>query len=175
MGIAVRSADCAHGPFTYIPVVGTSAHGYRIGSGSRPYKGSFGGRVFPLWRDSVATVPNVRPKFLSILAKKYGSTVTSEDVVAYIAAIAAHPAFTVRFQDDLSTPGLHIPLTEKRHTFSEVAELGRTIIWLHTFGERMTDEEKGRLAEPPRLPLARRPRIPEEGAIPQILTQCPTL
>ena len=131
------------------------------------YKGSFGGRAFPLWRDAKASISNVRPKLLTFLTQKYGIEISAEDLVAYIAATAAHPAFTARFQDDLSTPGLHIPLTAERDTFAEAVELGRTIIWLHTFGERMTDPAKGRPAQPPRLPAARRPTIPKDGAIPQ--------
>ena len=63
--------------------------------------------------------------------------------MAYIAAVAAHPAFTARFQEDLSTPGLRIPLTADGRHFAEAAELGRTVIWLHTFGERMADPGKG--------------------------------
>jgi len=46
-------------------------------------------------------------------------------------------------------------------------EVGRKVIWLHTFGERMVDPKKGRPAQPPRLPPARMPRIPAAGAIPQ--------
>lgn len=125
-----------------------------------------GGRIFPLWRDAEATVPNVRPALLRFLTEKYGKSVTAEDVVAYLAAVAAHPAFTARFQDDLTTPGLRIPLTAKPALFAEAVALGRTVIWLHTFGERMTDTNAGRLPEPPRLPAARRPRIPAGGAIP---------
>ncbi len=83
-----------------------------------------GGRVFPLWRDSDASVSNVRPKLLAFLAQKYGVEVNAEDVVAYVAAVAAHPAFTARFQSDLSTPGLHIPLTADRETFAEAAGSG---------------------------------------------------
>ena len=131
------------------------------------YKGSFAGRVFPLWRDSNASVSNVRPKLLTFLTQKYGVEVNAEDVVAYIAATAAHPAFTARFQDDLSTPGLRIPLTADRKTFTEAVELGRTVIWLHSFGERMPDPAKGRPTQPPRLPASRRPNIPKAGAIPQ--------
>ena len=131
------------------------------------YKGSFGGRVFPLWRDSKASIPNVRPALLTFLTLKFGVEVNAKDIVAYIAATAAHPAFTARFQNDLSTPGLHIPLTADRNTFGEAVELGRTVIWLHTFGERMIDPSKGRPARPPRLPPARRPNIPMDGAIPQ--------
>src|SRR5262249_52706465 len=51
--------------------------------------------------------------------------------------------------------------------FSEAAELGRTIIWLHSFGERMTDPKRGRPAQPPRLPTERMPRIPAAGEISQ--------
>jgi hypothetical protein len=126
-----------------------------------------GGRAVPLWRDVNASISNVRPKLLIFLAQKYRVEVSAEDLVAYIAATAAHPGFTARFQDDLSTPGLHIPLTADRNTFAEAVELGRTIIWLHTFGERMADPAKGRPPEPPRLPAARHPNIPKEGTISQ--------
>jgi hypothetical protein len=131
------------------------------------YKGSFGGRVFPLWSDPQASIPNLPPALLAFLTRKYGVEVTAEDVVAYIAAVAAHPAFTARFQKDLSTPGLRIPLTGEGRCFAKAADLGRTVIWLHTFGERMTDPRNGRPAQPPRLPTASRPRIPARGAIPQ--------
>ena len=37
--------------------------------------------------------------------------------MAYIAAVAAHPAFTSRFKSDLVKPGLRIPLTADAETF----------------------------------------------------------
>lgn len=132
-----------------------------------------GGRVFPLWRDEKATIPNLPPALLGFLVGKYGSKVGAEDLVSYIAAVAAHPAFTVRFHDDLSTPGLKVPLTANGETFREAAELGRRIIWLHTFGERMTDPKKGRPAQPPRLPAAGMPQIPAAGEIPQTASKMP--
>jgi hypothetical protein len=87
--------------------------------------------------------------------------------MAYIAATMAHAGFAERFRDDLSTPGLRIPITAECATFREAADLGRKIIWLQTFGERMTDPKKGRPAQPPRLPAERMPRIPAAGAISQ--------
>ena len=81
------------------------------------YKGSFGGRVFPLWRDRAASEPNLPPKLLGFLERKYKTTVSAEDLMAYIAAVAAHPAYTARFQDDLAQPGLRIPLTANAQTF----------------------------------------------------------
>ncbi len=129
------------------------------------YKGSFGGRAFPLWRDDKAQQPNLPPSLLPYLSEKYAASKTAEDLIAYIAAVAAHPSFTARFQDDLSTPGLRIPLTADSKLFTEAAELGRRVLWLHTFGERMIDSKHGRPAGPPRLPAVSMPTIPKEGTI----------
>ncbi len=130
------------------------------------YKGSFGGRVFPLWRDAGSTNSNIRPNLFNFLKTKFRARVSGEEVIAYIAAVAAHPAYTSRFQADLSRPGLRIPFTADAKLFAEAVELGRTIIWLHTFGERFADPKKGRPAGPPRLPQGKRPTVPKGGAIP---------
>ena len=131
------------------------------------YKGSFSGRVYPLWFDRAATVPNVPPGLLSHLLKRYKRPVAAEDLIAYIAAVAAHPAYTARFAPDLVQPGLRIPLTARGATFAAAAELGRTVVWLHTYGERFTDPARGRPPGPPRLPKDQAPRIPAGGVIPQ--------
>jgi hypothetical protein len=125
-----------------------------------------GGRAFPLWRDSAATEPNLPPNLLDFLAKTYKTAVTAEDLLAYLAAVAAHPAYTARFQPNLSQPGLRIPLTARGKLFAEAVALGRRVIWLHTFGERFADPKANRPAGPPRLPKDQAPRIPKDGAIP---------
>ncbi len=126
-----------------------------------------GGRVFPLWRDREASQPNLPPGLLAFLKEKYRRPVGAEDLVAYVAAVAAHPAFTSRFQGDLVKPGLRIPLTADGNLFARAAEIGRTVIWLHTFGERFADARHGRPARPPRLAKPNAPRIPAAGAISQ--------
>ncbi|MGI8861009.1 MAG: type ISP restriction/modification enzyme, partial [Rubrobacteraceae bacterium] len=131
------------------------------------YKGSFGGRAFPLWRDREAGAPNLPPNLLAYLGERYERTVGAEDFMAYIAAVAAHPAFAERFGEDLVQPGLRIPLTADGDTFTEAAGLGREIIWLHTFGERFADPEHGRPARPPRMPKGETPQIPAGGEIPR--------
>ena len=75
------------------------------------YKGSFGGRVRPLWRDGAATDSNIKPALLMYLAKIYGRSVKPEDLMAYVAAVMAHPAFATRFRSDLVQPGLRVPFT----------------------------------------------------------------
>ncbi len=137
------------------------------------YKGSFGGRAFPLWRDSDATEPNVPPNLLSYLCQKYNRAVSAQDLLAYIAAIAAHPAFTDRFKADLVKPGLRIPLTADAELFCTAIELGATVIWLHTFGERFVAPNKGRPSGPPRRSLSNKPRISVIAAISQDPAEMP--
>jgi hypothetical protein len=123
-----------------------------------------GGRVFPLWSNSQATQSNIKPALLSYLNKTLGVSITPEDLFSYIAAIAANPAYTTRFQPDLSTPGLRIPLTADPALFREAADLGRRVLWLHTFGERMANPDAGRPFGPPRVPV-NPPTIPLAGRI----------
>jgi hypothetical protein len=124
-----------------------------------------GGRVFPLWRDAAAATPNLPPNLLEFLAQGYGFAVTPEDFMAYLAGVAANPAFTARFQKDLAQPGLRIPLTAKPDLFTKAVKFGRRVIWLHTFGERFADAKADRAPGPPRLP-ERGPRVPTDGRIP---------
>jgi hypothetical protein len=124
-----------------------------------------GGRAFPLWADDLCRSSNIRPNLLITLEKQIGVTVSPEALLSYIAAIAANPAYTARFQKDLSTPGLRIPFTANASLFQEAVEIGRRVLWLHTFGERMTDPSRGRPEGPPRLPPGRAPIVPKEGTI----------
>jgi len=124
-----------------------------------------GGRAFPLWANAAAIEPNVRPALLTRLGELYGRPVVAEDVMAYLAAVAAHPAYTARFATDLVQPGLRIPLTGDPALFDLAVGAGREVIWLHTFGERFADPAAGRPTGPPRL-AAGGPRIPAGGAIP---------
>ncbi len=125
-----------------------------------------GGRAFPLWADAAASRPNVNPNLLAALGEAYGRTVGAEDVVAYLAAVAAHPAYVARFEADLVRPGLRVPLPADAALFTEAAALGREVVWLHTFGERFADAEAGRPLGPPRVADGLRPTLPAGGAIP---------
>lgn len=130
------------------------------------YKGSSGGRVFALWRDAAATIPNVKSEWIARLCITYGGLITSEDLIAYIVAVLGHSAFTARFKADLVRPGLRVPLTADKALFDEATALGREVVWLHCYGERFVDPAAGRPKGPPRLPKAEAPFIPAGGAIP---------
>jgi len=125
-----------------------------------------GGRVYPLWRNAAATDPLIKPALLLDLAKFYGQPIKAEDLMAYIGAVVAHPAFIVRFKADLIRPGLRLPLTADAKLFTEAVALGSEVIWLHCYGERFVDPKASRPRQAPRLPKDIAPRIPEAGAIP---------
>ena len=128
------------------------------------FRGSFGGRAFPLWSDPAANQPNINLELLAVLRATLGN-VSAEDVFAYIAGVAAHPGYVRHFADDLRQPGLRVPFTKSPRLFAETVQLGREIVWLHTFGERFAAPVEGRPTGAPRLPDALRPIIPEGGAI----------
>ena len=130
------------------------------------YKGSFGGRAFPLWADRRAQSPNLKASLVREMGEALGEIVTAPDLMAYLAAVAAHPAYTARFRSDLVQPGLRFPMTADASLFSDAVEIGREVIWLHCFGERFADPGAGRPNGAPRLPAGERPVVPRDGAIP---------
>jgi hypothetical protein len=125
--------------------------------------------VFPLWADASASKSNVAAGILHELASAYGRGVTGEDLFAYIAAIAAHPAYVATFGCHLVQPGLRIPITADRDLFAQAVGLGRDVVWLHTFGERFTDD---RPPGPPRV-AKDEPTIPVDGVLPKALSDMP--
>jgi hypothetical protein len=110
--------------------------------------------------------PNVKTELLAHLAKAYGQPVKAEGVMAYFAALMAHPEFTTRFASDLVRPGLRIPLTADASLFAEAVSLGSEVIWLHCYGERYVDPAANRPKQAPRLPKDSAPYIPSGGEIP---------
>jgi hypothetical protein len=115
------------------------------------YMGSHGGRVLPLYQNSTRRRPNLAKGLLSALARRFGHSVSCEDLVAYIVCLTAHPGFTSYFSKDLSLGlGVRVPITADPALFASACDVGRETIWLHTYGERFADVTCGRPAEGPR-------------------------
>ena len=123
------------------------------------YKGSFGGRVFPLWLDSTSSISNIVPGLLPYLQQRYKSTVTAPDVFAYLAAILSHPGYLEIFAKELTTPGLRVPFTAETKLFEDAAEMGRRILWLYSYGQRFYDPSRERPKQAPRVPQDRAPQV----------------
>lgn len=113
------------------------------------FKGSEGGRTLPLLHPGGR--PNVAPGLLEALSVLVSATpfsgtavVSADDLLAYVAAAVAHPAYTVRFADELTTPGIRVPVTADSALWSEAVDLGRGIIWAHTYGAAYVDPDLDR-------------------------------
>ena len=96
-----------------------------------------GGRTMPLLHPGGR--PNLAKGLAGALSVITGTVLDAADVVAYIAGVTAHPAFTERFSEELDTPGIRVPITTSPQLFAEAIVLGRQIIWLHTHGEAFSD------------------------------------
>jgi hypothetical protein len=73
---------------------------------------------------------------LSALGTAYGAPTSAEDLAAYVYALLANQSYTQRFWNELETPGPRIPITRDAALFKRAVELGRHLIFLHTYGER---------------------------------------
>lgn len=156
-------------PHDRTPTAGPSLTATSLMPDLHHYNGR-GGRVFPLWGNADATQAGFSPVLIKSLGETYGLAVSPEDLMAYVAAVAAHPGYVERFRTNLKQPGLRIPITADGVLFAETAKLGREVIWLHTFGERFQD---GRPAGAPRVTDGPEPTIPKEGALPKTLAEMP--
>lgn len=95
------------------------------------YSGRGGADVLPLYRDE--TRPNITPGLLTYLTTIYQHPVTPEDLLAYVYALLAHPAYTATLRE----PGPRVPMTRAPALFHEAVALGRDLLRCHTFGQRM--------------------------------------
>lgn len=102
------------------------------------FRGSFGGKdIIPLYRDAAAREPNVTRGLVEAVARALSAPVTPEDLFAYCYAVLSAPGYVATFSEELTIPGPRIPITKEPKLFRKAVELGRKLIWLHTYGERM--------------------------------------
>ncbi|MEU8638347.1 type ISP restriction/modification enzyme [Amycolatopsis sp. NPDC048633] len=114
-----------------------------------------GGRVFPLYADPNGRKANLAPGLPELLSDRLDLEIRPVDLVAYLAAVIAHPGFTSRFAADLRTPGVRVPLTCRPDLWAEAVSIGQELLWLHTYGERCTDSAAGRRTGPPKMRAGR--------------------
>lgn len=127
------------------------------------FKGSEGGRALPLLHPDGE--PNLAAGLTAALTDLLVQEVTADDVLAYIAAAVAHPGFTDRFTDELTTPGIRVPITADPALWRRAVDLGRSVVWLHTYGAADSDPGAGRPAGDIRLPVGDPARITNLTAI----------
>ena len=99
------------------------------------FKGSGGGKhIVPLWLDASCTIPNVNSDLLRRLGHLWKSNVDAVDVFYYCFCVVSCPAYTQRFMDELSEPGIRVPISLNKKLFIEAVELGKRLINIQTKG-----------------------------------------
>lgn len=111
------------------------------------------GLVLPAYRQPGGQEPNVVPGLVRHLTARLGTEVTAEAFLAYVAAVTAHAAAA------RSGAQVLVPLTASPDRWAEAVELGEQLLWVHTFGERCCDPQRGRPAGGVRMPGGRRPLV----------------
>ncbi len=106
------------------------------------FRGSYGARLMPLYRNADATAANIVPGLLELLSNAYKRPLTPEDFLAYVYGALAQPAFTTRFAKELETRELRVPITKDAALFENVRDIGARLLWLHTYGERFVPKGK---------------------------------
>ena len=109
-----------------------------------PDRHYFSGRgqkdVIPLWRDRGASKPNVTKGLLKKLAESYGESVLAEDLFAYCYGVLSHPVYTGIFATELEGSGPRVPVTKDTDLYHQARDLGKKLIWFHTYGERLVPD-----------------------------------
>jgi hypothetical protein len=132
------------------------------------FRGSFGAKhIIPLWRNSQANQPNITPGVLEVISNILNYNIHPEDFFAYCYAILASPKYVKEFWHELETPGPRIPITKNRDLFIKVVEIGRTLVWLHTYGERFVPSGK----KPGKIPIG---KVRCQVGIPNTVNDYPT-
>jgi hypothetical protein len=121
-----------------------------------------GGRVLPMLHPDGS--PNLPAGLVEALEDLLLISPEVKDLVAYIAGTAAHPSFTERFSDELTTPGVRVPITIDADLWREAVALGRQVSWLQTYGKAFAEDAgaqpTGNVRFPindPRQPLSLKP------------------
>ena len=103
------------------------------------FRGSYGAKnVMPLYRDQKGGGPNVPDGLLVALSDSLGIEAAAENLLAYAYALGGTSAFHSRFNEALAEAAgpIRIPITADLGLFQQAAELGRDLLWWHTWGER---------------------------------------
>ena len=97
------------------------------------FKGSEGGRAHPVL--NISGVPNLNESAEQMLRERFGDNAPG-DLVYYLAALTGHPGYVRTFDKPLQQAGIRVPLTADPELWERAVQLGKQVVWLHTYGER---------------------------------------
>ena len=98
--------------------------------------------AMPLYRDRNGQKPNLTHGLLESLSENLNRPVTARALVAYVHALLGTGAFSERLADELAEIAgpVHVPITRDPDLFDRAVDLGRDLLWYHSWGERFGDD-----------------------------------
>ena len=91
-----------------------------------------GGRAHPVLNVSGAS--NLTEPAAQMLRERFGNNAPG-DLVYYLAALTGHPGYVRTFDKPLQQAGIRVPLTADPALWERAVQLGKQVVWLHTYGE----------------------------------------
>lgn len=92
-----------------------------------------GGRAHPAL--TIGSTPNLTEPAAQMLRERFGDNAPG-DLVYYLAALTGHPGYVRTFDEPLQQAGIRVPLTADLELWERAVQLGKQVVWLHTYGER---------------------------------------
>ena len=92
-----------------------------------------GGRAHPTL--TTGGTPNLTEFATQMLRERFGDNAPG-DLVYYLAALTGHPGYVRTFDEPLQQAGIRVPLTADPELWERAVQLGKQVVWLHTYGER---------------------------------------
>lgn len=92
-----------------------------------------GGRAHPAL--TIGGAPNLTESAAQMLRERFGNNAPG-DLVYYLAALTGHPGYVRTFDEPLQQAGIRVPLTADPELWERAVQLGKQVVWLHTYGER---------------------------------------
>lgn len=92
-----------------------------------------GGRAHPTL--TIGGSPNLTESAEQMLRERFGNNAPG-DLVYYLAALTGHPGYVRTFDEPLQQAGIRVPLTADPELWGRAVQLGKQVVWLHTYGER---------------------------------------
>lgn len=117
----------------HYPKAGPGLHFSALIPDMDAFKGSEGGRAHPVL--NVNGTPNLTEPAAQMLRERFGNN-APDDLVYYLAALTGHPGYVRTFDEPLQQAGIRVPLTADPALWERAVQLGKQVVWLHTYGER---------------------------------------
>lgn len=92
-----------------------------------------GGRAHPAL--TIGGTPSLTEPAAQMLRERFGNN-APDDLVYYLAALTGHPGYVRTFDEPLQQAGIRVPLTADPELWERAVQLGKQVVWLHTYGER---------------------------------------